>query len=306
MQTIGQIKGSLANVKGEFTEGNIAQGRPATLLRAAWLNTIQREYFALLGEDIPNPEITDQIYQRLARRLPLLRPNEVRQKETVHWGLSVCPHVLNDGGQLSIAVEQAGSIVISAGQSFIWRGTWHIHTDDYTAEQRSFTLSPNQTYHLRWKPYAGFMLGNLNNAAYNPESQTPTHILFDTSVDDMLIAEITTDSNLEINIKSLQNRQELSIVWETGPLPQNPPISEATPIASFPLDWARTPNIGINGISNFNFGLRGRMSGIFDASITYSNEHILGIDATRNGVDLILKSKQPINDGVQFHLNLKA
>ena len=306
MQTIGQIKGSLANVKGEFTEGNIAQGRPATLLRAAWLNTIQRECLALLGDDGANPEIADQIYQRLARRLPLLRPNEVRQKETVHCGLSVYPHVLNDAGQLSIVVEQAEGVVIGAGQSFIWRGTWHIYTDDYTVEQRSFTLSPNQTYHLRWRPYVGLVLCNLNGTGYNPKNRDPTHAQFDTGIDDMLIAEIVADGDLGITMRRFHNKQELSTNWETGPLSLNPPISEETVFASFPLDWARTPKAGISGISNFNFGLRGRMSRLFDASITYSNEHILGIDATRNSIEIILKSEQPINDRVEFHLCLEA
>lgn len=303
MQTIGQIKDSLANAKDEFTEGNIAQGRPATLLRAAWLNTIQREHLALLDGEVPQPNMDDQIYQRLRRKLPLLRPGSVRQKDTVHSGPAVYPDVLTGSGQLTVALQQAGKIIISTGQAFIWRGCWHVHTDDYSAKQRSFSLSASQTYHLRWQPFAGFVLCNLADGKYNLDRQHPSHVQFDTKVDDMLIAEVVTDSDLGIDVNHLKNRQELSASWDTGPLPINPTLEEDKPIASLPLNWARTPIVGFHGISNFNFARRGRFSllgGVDD------NNHVLGMDATRNGVDLILRSRLAVDDGVQFHLSLEA
>lgn len=47
MQKISESTNT-ANPAGEFTEGNPAAGAPATLLKAAWLNTIQRELAGLV------------------------------------------------------------------------------------------------------------------------------------------------------------------------------------------------------------------------------------------------------------------
>jgi len=112
-------------------------------------------------------------------------------------------------------------------------------------------------------------------------------------LDDMLIAEIGTDSNLSTDIRHFQNRQALSASWETGPLPKNSTIEKDTPIASLPSNWARTSKAGMQGISNLLFALS-------------DNNHVLGIDATRNSLDLILKSTVAIDDGVEFHLSMEA
>lgn len=47
MQKIGDITSS-ANAAGEFTEGNPAGGTAPTLIKAAWLNTLQRELIAVI------------------------------------------------------------------------------------------------------------------------------------------------------------------------------------------------------------------------------------------------------------------
>lgn len=58
MQKIGASTSS-ANALGEFTEGNPAAGIPATLLKAGWLNTMQRELVNLVVAAGLTPDVAD-------------------------------------------------------------------------------------------------------------------------------------------------------------------------------------------------------------------------------------------------------
>jgi phage-related tail fiber protein len=69
-----------ANAAGEFTEGNAAGGIPATLLRADWLNAVQRELVALatLGggslDSNKSTQAKDAILAAIAQLAPLASP----------------------------------------------------------------------------------------------------------------------------------------------------------------------------------------------------------------------------------------
>ncbi len=217
MQKISHITYSYADPNGEFTEGNITKGAAPTILRAAWLNTVQRELVAIVENlgGVLRPDQDDQLYQAISPITPL-RSEPLLPTGWSHSGPTVFPEILSSDGKLSIINQGNGTITIPAGQSFIWRGVWEIRTEDYSTTQRTFAVSANKTYHLRWRPGSGFSVYDLGNHTYNPGGVlSEADIYFDTQIDDMLIALVQTNANNIPTIITLANKRQLMRTWES-------------------------------------------------------------------------------------------
>ena len=217
MQKIGHISHSHADPNGEFTEGNLPKGVAPTILRAAWLNTVQRELVAIIENlgGVLTPDQDDQLYQAINPITPL-RSEPLLPTGWSHSGPTVFPEILTTDNKLGVVQQGSGVITIPMGQPFIWRGVWEIRTEDYTTAQRTFSMSANKTYHLRWRPGSGFGVYDLGNHAYNPGgSLSEADIYFDTQIDDMLIALAQTNASNVPTITPLTNKRQLVRTWES-------------------------------------------------------------------------------------------
>src|ERR1700761_5667619 len=103
MKKIGHVPQSYADTQGEFTEGNVTAGLCPTILRAEWLNTIQRELIAViehLGHPL-NPQQDDQLYQTIYPITPV-RATPLLPKGWAHAGPAVFPEILTPNNRLAI------------------------------------------------------------------------------------------------------------------------------------------------------------------------------------------------------------
>ena len=214
MLKIGQVENSDADSQGEFSEGDPLKDVPATRVKADWLNSLQRELVNLVeGLNLKlDPNNDTQLSQRLRELTPLRHegaiPNHHRLSGFAHY-----PYIVSQSQRLELTQHGAWKIEIDRGQIFNWRGTWNINTDAFSEGERSFNLAFSTTYHLRWRPSDGFLLFNLKDVAYNPQSLAESSAVFDTTFDDMLIAKIITDEQGITEIITFRNTQRLLVQW---------------------------------------------------------------------------------------------
>lgn len=305
MQKIGHIPQSHADARGEFIEGELSLGQIPTILHAAWLNTIQRELIAVLNQNgiAPHPDQDDQIYQAI-RRLTPLQSNPILPKGWVHDGLSIFPEVPTPDGKIALTHQGGGILTIDPGQWFIWRGVWEICTDDYTSGERTFSLTANRNYHLRWRPNIGFGLYDLTDTHYNPQALAETDTQFDTQVDDMLLAVIQISANNITTITPLMNKAQLYTTWESSQqkaigITGDEPFWSSAPVASKFLNWSRTPIPAWLGTSGWNFSRGYR-------SAAAQNETSWGVTATRYKVFMHDATQASQTDITGFYYGLEA
>lgn len=105
--------------------------------------------------------------------------------------LPIFPHVENDNHRLAIN-QNDNDVTIEENQTFSIQGKPY-NTSNYTVEQRTFACDPAKTYHLRFRENA-FVLCDLADKAYNPDSLDEADVVFDSTYDDMLIARISNNS----------------------------------------------------------------------------------------------------------------
>lgn len=116
MQKIGDITSS-ANAAGEFTEGNPAGGTPPTLIKAAWLNTLQRELANAIegfGEALDTSD-DSQLFQCLTNLLA----------EATTWGnlkevppaLHAMNRVMRLASTTALTPNQMGLVLINANSA---------------------------------------------------------------------------------------------------------------------------------------------------------------------------------------------
>ena len=162
-------------------------------------------------------------------------------------GLQVYPEILTDDFKLGLT-EGTLSVVVDAGQSFVWRGVFEVSTSDYSEEGRTFSLSSEAaTYHLRWNPDDGFVLNSLaDTESYNPDSLAASDSNFDTDYNDMLIAKIVVGTSQISSIVRYSNRARLFLAGTYDEIIDTSNSWEA--FTSLTLEWARTPFI-VTGMS---------------------------------------------------------
>ncbi len=275
------------------------------MTKAAWFNTVQRELVALVEKygGVLDTQCDQQLYDVLNKVTPL-RTSAIPVAR-ITPGVLCFPEMLSANGCWQITANGNGTVTIDAGQSFIWRGVWEIRTEDYTTAQRTFAMSANKTYHLRWRPGSGFGLYDLGNHTYNPGGAlSEADIYFDTQVDDMLIALAQTNaSNIPI-ITTLANKRQLVRTWESiqnkiNGVKGDEPFWSFSPVASVTLDWSRAPTPAWLGACGWNFA-RGYRSSIAQ------NETSWGVTATRYKAQMYDTTQNTPADISGFYYALKA
>lgn len=285
MQKIGDIAGSQANAQGEFVEPDSHQ--PGTIIKATWLNTMQREYVATLKDfgGTLDPNNDGQIAAILHQATPFDAPSYVKGI-TPNPNPLYYPEILTANHMLHIFDNRNGTCGVGTDQWFIWRNVWKFNTSDYTPAERTLPIKPKQTYHVRWTQTAGFSIHALSDSQYNPQGLAETHSSFDTSYDDMLLARVRTDSNNQADITPLVNQQQLSIsaetsfFWPTRNTDEEKRYFEFEPQASLTINWARTPYPFINKIDGYNISRRMAIK-VDPPDMPTSNLQYFGTAATR-------------------------
>ena len=101
--------------------------------------------------------------------------------------LPVYPEVMSDDNRLAMTLDSS-LLTIEANQIIRLYGWLEINTSDYAV--RTFSINDTKTYHLRFNLTDGFYLKDLSDVEYNPDSLEDFETAFDTSYDDMLVADV--------------------------------------------------------------------------------------------------------------------
>lgn len=188
--------------------------------------------------------------------------------------LPIFPEIETVDGKFALTAS-TGQIVINAGQTWIHRGAFQKSTDVYDPADRTFATVANKTYHLRWRwngPSTAptFHLFDLADSGYNSAASPETHVKFDTTFDDMLIAKIVTNGANALTVTPLVNRAKLDqAVSNTDHQPLSPATlnvgtfggPSAVPYFTNPegvthtLNWSRRPEIHWQDIGLFSWNL---------------------------------------------------
>jgi len=177
--------------------------------------------------------------------------------------LPIFPEISETDGLLTISNLGGGTLEISSGQSFVWRGWRRILTSDFLVANRRATTVANKTYHWVWYapghanapeltwPNGRFMLRDLADVAYNPTSAAEENSGFDATFDTMLFARVVTNSANVATILPLANRATLWGELTGSPRSLSPFPGGASPsfVHAFPLAWGRTPKLHLRAMS---------------------------------------------------------
>lgn len=224
--------------EGFPTAGNPATGTPATRPGPYWYHQVGESLRAVIVAAGLTPDHTD-----LTQLLGAIQ-------STAGGGgsmLPIYPEIETVDHRLAV-VDNDGSVLVSAAQTWVMRGSLRYSSDDYASAELDFIHAANKTYHLRWTLAGGFALKDLADVAYNPGSLAEDHESFDTTYDDMLVARVVTDAGNVPVITPLANAARLNatVIKETiatsGTGSPNDSLTAA-------LDWAVTPDVRFRSYS---------------------------------------------------------
>lgn len=304
MQKIGQVADANATATGEFTDGHLAQQIPPTTVKAAWLNTLQRELvntIAIAGEQ-PDPHRDDQCYQLLKDRLCLPFNPDLPAQHTSP-GILVPPEMLTKDGKFVLQQSNPGEITILRDQWFLWRGVWKLNSSQYPDSSRTLTTKPATTYHLRWRPSVGFILYDVTDVIYNSLQQPEESTAMDSNPDDMLIARVVTDSANKATWVSLVNRINLRVYWAAYALifkdkTLDQPFWYEALSESLTLNWARSCETGaVQGLSGMDIGVAAKSTG---------NNLSFGVKGNRYQMNLYYGAYVFYKDRTRFAITLEV
>jgi hypothetical protein len=140
-------------------------------------------------------------------------------------------------GTLGVTSPSTGVVRVPAGKTFVQRGVLSV-----TTSQTDLNTSANLTYHLRWTRAGGFVLKNLADPAYNPTAAAETSAIFDTTVDDMLVARVVTSAGNVSTIVNLVNKAALFASYSKTTFEQQGGGTwVGLPELTGTVNWARTP-----------------------------------------------------------------
>ncbi|MCP4135161.1 MAG: hypothetical protein GY754_29605 [bacterium] len=78
-----------------------------------------------------------------------------------------------------------------------------------------FTTAASKTYHVRFKPHAGWSLNDLSNGTYNPGGAAESDTRFDSSYEDMLAARVVTNGGNSVTCTPLHNNNRLQFTVDS-------------------------------------------------------------------------------------------
>lgn len=101
--------------------------------------------------------------------------------------LPIYPEVMSDDNRLAMTLDSS-VLTIEANQIIRLYGWLEVNSSDYA--ERTFSINDTKTYHLRFNLTDGFYLKDLSDVKYNLDSLEDFETAFDTSYDDLLLAEL--------------------------------------------------------------------------------------------------------------------
>jgi len=165
----------------------------------------------------------------------------------------IYPHVLASDFLINVTDNLDGTVTIDAGQSWLHRGIFKFSTDDIAVGARTLAHVASKTYHLRWHapgtgdatpkanfPDGLFVIKDLGDAGYNPGALAKTDAAFDTTYDDMLLAEFVSDAAnnlIGVGVLKLANAARLQATIRVAAL------NSATHNRNIYFTWSRHPKI---------------------------------------------------------------
>lgn len=156
-----------------------------------------------------------------------------------------------------------GSVVVGAGQGFVFRGQRRILTSDTLVGNRTFATAASKTYHLRWQWTAGvpvYVLKDSADMGYNPSSLAESSSRFDTVYDDMLVARVVTDAGNVPTITMLRNKHSLKESRVNSGTISGTTANGKARTAVETYDWGRVPVIH-PGRSSYTVSRAGESTG---------------------------------------------
>lgn len=117
--------------------------------------------------------------------------------------LPIYPEVYTDDNHFGIG-DDSGSVTVPSGVTLVFRGIYKYETSEET-----FSTVADKTYHLRMDIDGNITLNDLSDTDYNPDSLSETDESFDTTYDDMLIAKVETDTDNNVTVTNLKNKNVL-------------------------------------------------------------------------------------------------
>jgi len=175
--------------------------------------------------------------------------------------LPIYPIALTNSGRVGAYTPSTGIVRIPGGVWLLHRGIYQFST-----HQVDLSTSPNKTYHLRWTydpntTSGTYALKDLSDGTYNPGGLPETHVNFDSSFDDMLIARVVTTATNSPMVTDLVNSLDLSLVTTFSMLVARKVSWYEEKNTSVQLNWARTPfnaQIGLRQLKSNGTDVDGR------------------------------------------------
>jgi len=218
------------------------------------------------------------------------------------------PEIVTNSGVMQFSTS-TGQVVLQDTSVWQWRGLRRYTTAMFTLVQRTFSTTPNRTYHLRWDapgtglaipadtyPNGLFSLRDLTDSGYNPSAAQEQWAQFDTTYDSMLVARVKTDGANSPTVTTCLNKQYMmttfqkSSATETFSSPGDP--SWQIPV-SVTLNWSRMPRMsllwtnvnqgGVTGTGNPSMEGFDMINGTGAATGDSSNAWINRYTASRRG-----------------------
>lgn len=215
-----------------FRSQNLAAGLVGSEVNGDWCNMIQEEIMSVIGDPTLDPPITPdpgnwgQLLEAINRKIDALRVD-----------MPIYPDVKTVDGKFTVTGVAGNKIRVGAGTEFVMRGM----KTYVSAETDLGATAANKIYHLRFVGGA-FGLYDLASLAYNPGALAETHVSFDSTYDNMLVARVTTDPTNVPFITTLVNKAVLKKMSPFGKNLLSALNWTALATSGVALDWARTPD----------------------------------------------------------------
>lgn len=165
------------------------------------------------------------------------------------------PEIFTESNKLELVHNSTTkTITIAENQEFWSRKSGLVSTSDYSATNRTFNYVSDKTYHLRWDHINGFRLLDLSDVDYNPGTLDGADVIFDTTFDDMLVADYS--NNLLSTLINCNDYHDqiyafsiaIGLQDNVAGFEQNP--ANLTPTVTVNLNLSRIPKVSLSGQSD--------------------------------------------------------
>lgn len=288
-----------------------SEAQDGTRLKAAFFNNVLMQLRrAIRGMGIGEDNADDDMLLKAIKKAGASSVAQAAASQPTHFEILT-------GNAVFAFTPTTNQVVINAAQGFVHRGLNAFSTDQFTVPARTFALTPNKTYHVRWHapgtgsatpianyPNGRFLCNDLADGVYNPGAAAESSPNFDGSYDNALLARVVTDGAGTPTVTALVNKAKLDGYFQDGftsygafaagtsPTPTGSPriiftLNDAagTAASRFTHNWARTP---VGRSANAGVGVLGFATdaGHAQGTSNYVASHV----TTRYQTDLVYYS----------------